>query len=78
ACYRSAWADAQEYMRAWVKYDAHYEAGLNPVAPGRDIMHDPLRAVIEGEVFIHNHCYKAEEMAMMIDLSKVFGYHAGT
>ena len=24
------------------------------------------------------HCYKAEEMAMMIDLSKEFGYHAGT
>jgi imidazolonepropionase-like amidohydrolase len=29
-------------------------------------------------VLIHNHCYKAEEMAMMIDLSKEFGYHAGT
>ncbi|TMO73628.1 amidohydrolase [Pseudoalteromonas sp. S3785] len=78
AGYRMAWAEAQEYKRAWDKYDADYEAGLNPQAPARDIKHDTLKAVIEGEVLIHNHCYKAEEMAMMIDLSKEFGYHAGT
>ena len=78
AGYRMAWAEAQEYKRSWDKYDADYEAGLNPEAPVRDIKHDTLRAVIEGEVLIHNHCYKAEEMAMMIDLSKEFGYHAGT
>jgi imidazolonepropionase-like amidohydrolase len=78
AGYRMAWAEAQEYKRAWDNYDADYEAGLNPEAPVRDIKHDTLRAVIEGEVLIHNHCYKAEEMAMMIDLSKEFGYHAGT
>ena len=78
AGYRMAWAEAQVYKRAWDKYDADYEAGLNPEAPVRDIKHDTLRAVLEGEVLIHNHCYKAEEMAMMIDLSKEFNYHAGT
>ncbi|MBB1444272.1 amidohydrolase [Pseudoalteromonas sp. SG43-3] len=78
AGYRMAWAEAVEYKRAWDKYDADYEAGLNPEAPVRDIKHDTLRGVLEGEVRIHNHCYKAEEMAMMIDLSKEFGYHAGT
>ncbi|ALQ07979.1 MULTISPECIES: amidohydrolase [Pseudoalteromonas] len=78
AGYRMAWAEAAEYKRAWDKYDADYAAGLNPEAPVRDIKHDTLRGVLEGEVMIHNHCYKAEEMAMMIDLSKEFGYHAGT
>ena len=78
AGYRMAWAEASEYKRAWDKYDADYEAGLNPDAPMRDIKHDTLRGVLEGEVRIHNHCYKAEEMAMMIDLSKEFNYHAGT
>ncbi len=73
-----AWAEAAEYKRAWDKYDADYEAGLNPEAPVRDIKHDTLRGVLEGEVRIHNHCYKAEEMAMMIDLSKEFNYDAGT
>jgi imidazolonepropionase-like amidohydrolase len=78
AGYRTAWIGAQEYKRAWDKYDADYAAGKNPEAPNRDIKYDTLRGVLEGEVRIHNHCYKAEEMAMMIDLSKEFNYHAGT
>lgn len=78
AGYRAAWASAVEYKRKWDKYDSDYAAGENPEVPLRDIKYDTLRGVLEGEVMIHNHCYKAEEMAMMIDLSKEFGYHAGT
>ena len=78
AGYRTAWIGAQEYKRAWDKYDAEYAEGKKPEAPNRDIKYDTLRGVLEGEVMIHNHCYKAEEMAMMIDLSKEFNYHAGT
>lgn len=78
AGYRMAFAEATEYKRAWEKYDADYAAGKNPVAPVRDIELDTLKGVLDGEILIHNHCYKAEEMAMMIDLSKEFNYHAGT
>ncbi len=78
AGYRNAWIDATEYKRAWEQYDANYAAGKNVDAPERDLMLDTLRGVLDGEILIHNHCYKAEEMAMMIDLSKEFGYHAGT
>lgn len=78
AGYRMAWAETVEYKRAWDKYDSDYAAGKNPAAPTRDIKYDTLRGVLEGEVRVHNHCYKAEEMAMMIDLSKEFNYHAGT
>lgn len=78
AGYRQAWIEATEYKSAWEQYEAEYQAGLNPTAPARDIKYDTLRGVLDGEILIHNHCYKAEEMAMMIDLSKEFGYHAGT
>ena len=78
AGYRTAWIGAAEYKREWDKYDNDHAAGKNPEVPHRDIKYDTLRGVLEGEVMIHNHCYKAEEMAMMIDLSKEFGYHAGT
>ena len=44
----------------------------------RDIELDTLKGVLDGDILIHNHCYKAEEMAMMIDLGKEFNYHAGT
>jgi len=78
AGYRMAWADATEYKRAWEKYDADYAAGKNPSAPERDIELDTLKGVLDGEILIHNHCYKAEEMAMMIDLGKEFNYNSGT
>ncbi|WP_448546698.1 amidohydrolase [Thalassotalea fusca] len=78
AGYRMAWAEATEYKRAWDKYEADYAAGKNPEAPTRDIELDTLKGVLEGDILIHNHCYKAEEMAMMIDLGKEFNYHSGT
>jgi imidazolonepropionase-like amidohydrolase len=78
AGYRMAWAEATEYKRAWEKYDADYAAGQNPAAPKRDIELDTLKGVLDGDILIHNHCYKAEEMAMMIDLGKEFNYQSGT
>ncbi|WDE00366.1 amidohydrolase [Thalassomonas actiniarum] len=78
AGYRAAWAKATEYKRAWDKYERDYAAGKNPAAPERDLTLDTLKGVLDGEILIHNHCYKAEEMAMMIDLSKEFNYHSGT
>jgi imidazolonepropionase-like amidohydrolase len=78
AGYRMAWSEATEYKRAWEKYDRDYTAGKNPQAPTRDIELDTLKGVLDGEILIHNHCYKAEEMAMMIDLGKEFNYQSGT
>ena len=78
AGYRTAWIEATEYKREWDKYESDYAAGKNPEAPHRDIKLDTLAGVLEGDILIHNHCYKAEEMAMMIDLGKEFGYHSGT
>lgn len=78
AGYREAWIKASEYKREWEKYNAEYEAGKNPTPPKRDLALDTLSGVIDGEILVHNHCYKAEEMAQMIDLGKEFNYHSGT
>lgn len=78
AGYRNAWVKATEYKRAWDKYEADYAAGKNPEAPERDLTNDTLKGVLEGDIKIHNHCYKAEEMAVMIDLGKEFNYKSGT
>jgi imidazolonepropionase-like amidohydrolase len=78
AGYREAWSQAVEYKREWEQYNADYAAGKDSKAPKRDLTLDTLRGVLDGEIRIHNHCYKAEEMAMMIDLGKEFNYHSGT
>ena len=70
---RATWLKAQEYDRKWDKYD---KAGGD--MPGRDLAMDTLRGVLDGKIFIHNHCYRADEMALMIDMAKEFGYKIST
>jgi len=45
-----------------------------PTKPERDLELDTLAGVLAGEIRVHNHCYRADEMAQMIDISKEFGY----
>lgn len=66
---RQMWARAVEYRRKWDKYE---KSGGEP--PVRDIAMDTLRDVLDGKILIQNHCYRADEMAQMIDMSKEFGY----
>ncbi len=66
---RATWFRAQEYKRKWDKYD---RSGGD--MPGRDLAMDTLRGVLAGKILIHNHCYRADEMAIMIDMAKEFGY----
>jgi imidazolonepropionase-like amidohydrolase len=67
---RQTWIKAQEYKRKWDKYEAK-----GGDVPERDLAMDTLKGVLEGKILVHNHCYRADEMANMIDLSKEFGYH---
>ena len=66
---RATWIKAQDYKRKWDKYEKN-----GGEMPGRDLAMDTLRGVLAGEIAIHNHCYRADEMALMIDMSKEFGY----
>ncbi|HEY0446249.1 MAG TPA: amidohydrolase [Allosphingosinicella sp.] len=70
---RQTWARAQEYRRKWDKYERN---GGDP--PGREIGMDTLRGALDGEILIHNHCYRADEMAIVIDMAKEFGYKVST
>jgi imidazolonepropionase-like amidohydrolase len=67
---RATWAKAVEYKRKWDKYE---KDGGEP--PARDLAMDTLRGALEGKILVHNHCYRADEMANVIDMSKEFGYH---
>jgi imidazolonepropionase-like amidohydrolase len=66
---RQTFIKAQAYKRKWDKYQA---SGGD--MPERDLAMDTLKDVLAGKILVHNHCYRADEMATMIDLSKEFGY----
>ena len=66
---RQTWARAAAYRAKWDKYE---KDGGSP--PDRDIAMDTLRGVLAGEILVQNHCYRADEMANVLDMAKEFGY----
>jgi imidazolonepropionase-like amidohydrolase len=75
AGYRAAWINAADYQRRWDDYRAKIGRGEKADPPKRDLAMDTLVGVLKGEILVENHCYRADEMAQMIDISKEFGYH---
>lgn len=57
---RQTWIDAKQYADGDRKK--------------RDVGKDTLAGVLDGDILIHNHCYRADEMALVMDMAKEFGY----
>tara|TARA_B100001109_G_scaffold124797_1_gene101577 strand:+ start:770 stop:2158 length:1389 start_codon:yes stop_codon:yes gene_type:complete len=75
AGYRKAWIKAEGYLRNITEYDEKSdEAKELEYAPKRDLEMETLAGVLKGEILVHNHCYRADEMATMIDIAKEFNY----
>lgn len=75
AGYREAWAKAAEYIRKWEVYEKTKDKGDEPLEPPeRNLQLETLAEVLRGNILVHNHCYKAEEMAVMLDVAREFGY----
>jgi imidazolonepropionase-like amidohydrolase len=70
---RMTWAKAVEYKRHWEAYE---KSGGTP--PARDLQLDTLAGVLDHKIRVQNHCYRADDMAQVIDMSKEFGYHVNT
>jgi len=70
AGYRAAWAKAVDYRDKLAAAVA--DPDVDP--PERDLTMDTLAAVLDGEILVHNHCYRADEMAIMIDVAREFDY----
>jgi imidazolonepropionase-like amidohydrolase len=79
AGYRAQWAEAQEYLREQSEYEKKLAAGgkdaQDAKPPKRDLRLDTLAAALKGEIIVHMHCYRADEMAAVLDMSQEFGYH---
>jgi imidazolonepropionase-like amidohydrolase len=69
---RKAWAAARDYLN---KFDQWRNKGMTEPPPARDLRLETLVGVLKGEILVQNHCYRADEMQLMIDMSKEFGYH---
>jgi imidazolonepropionase-like amidohydrolase len=73
AGYRTAWIEAADYRDKM----AAAEGGTGE-APMRDLKLETLAGVLSGEILVHNHCYRADEMSLMLDVAEEFDYRVST
>ena len=75
---RDAFTRAREYMRAWDDYNKKAKAGIAALPPRRDLELEALAEVLRGERLVHSHCYRADEILMLIRLADEFGFKIAT
>jgi imidazolonepropionase-like amidohydrolase len=76
AGYRAQWVEAQEYLRDQEEYQQKLASGAKDAKPPkRDLRLDTLAGALKGDIIVHMHCYRADEMATVLDMSQEFGYH---
>ncbi len=75
AAYRAQWILAQQYIDDWAAYEKKVADGKDDTkAPKRDLKMETLAAVLKGEILVHMHCYRADEMMTILDMADEFGY----
>ena len=75
AAYREQWISATKYVDELAAYEAKRANGdKDATAPKRDLKMETLAAVLSGEILVHMHCYRADEMMTILDMADEFGY----
>jgi hypothetical protein len=76
---RSAFTEARDYKANWDLYNKRTAAGeKNLIPPRRDLRLDPLVEVLEGKRYVHSHCYREDEILMLLRVAKEFGFKVRT
>jgi imidazolonepropionase-like amidohydrolase len=76
---RDAFTRARDYKKAWDEYHAATARGeKNLIPPRRDLQLEPLVEVLEGKRYVHAHCYRADEILMLLNLADEFGFKVRT
>jgi imidazolonepropionase-like amidohydrolase len=75
---RDAFTRAKVYQKAWQDYERRRSAGESVIAPRRDLQLEPLVEILEGRRLVHAHCYRADEILMLIRLAEEMGFKIAT
>jgi imidazolonepropionase-like amidohydrolase len=79
---RQAFEEARAYKREWQDYDKKLKAagakGDKPVPPRRDLRLETLRDILDGKIHVHAHCYRSDEILMLLRLADEFGFKVRT
>ena len=69
--FRRNFSKAQNYMKEWDAY--HNNKNTNALAPKYSRRMETLAAILRGEIIVHCHSYRADEILMLVNVLKDFG-----
>jgi imidazolonepropionase-like amidohydrolase len=75
---RQAFNEARIYQASWREYQEKKKRGETVIAPRRDLKLDPLVEVLEGKRQVHAHCYRADEILMLLRVAEDYGFRIQT
>jgi imidazolonepropionase-like amidohydrolase len=76
---RQSFTEAVAYKKEWDDYNSAKSSGkTNLIMPRRDLRLDPLVEVLEGKRYVHSHCYRADEILMLLRVSDEFHFKVRT
>lgn len=76
---RAAFSEARDYKKAWDDYNKRVSGGAkNLIPPRRDLRLEPLVEVLEGKRYVHSHCYREDEILMLLRVAREFSFKVRT
>jgi imidazolonepropionase-like amidohydrolase len=75
---RDSFTEAKNYQAEWKEYEAKVARGEHPIPPRRDLRLEPLVEVLEGKRYVHVHCYRADEILMLLRVADEMGFKIRT
>ena len=75
---REAFTEAKIYQQEWKDYNAKVSRGEQAIPPRRDLKLEPLVEVLEGKRLVHSHCYRQDEILMLLRVADDFGFKIRT
>jgi len=77
ATIKRAFYEGLDYRREWMHYEEARKAAGDKaedlLPPRRDLRLETLAAIVSGENFIHSHCYRADEILMLLRATEEVG-----
>ena len=75
---RQSFTEAKSYQADWKAYNEKLARGEHPIPPRKDLRLEPLVEVLEGKRFVHAHCYRSDEILMLIRVADEMGFKIRT
>lgn len=76
--HRLAFNAGLEYLREWREYAEKSAQGMVTEIPRRDLRLEAISDIMAGDIWVHSHCYRGDEMLRLLAVAEDYGFRIGT